>query len=346
MEKNSPLITKRTIGTFRGSEFKLAYHGEEHLLRYVEPYLADAIFGCQPHVAEVAAGCRASWISDADLLVRVRHASPDDGDAVLIPLWVKFVVDLRSPDGPAPPKREQERQARRVARYGYSYELSYDEADFEFFYDRMHAPTMRARHQDKARMPGRQDALEELFRNGFLFFVLANGGRVAGVLCQVEADIVNARLAGWMDGDPLHLKREAFRTATHFLIGWCRSAGFRLIDFQGCESFLTKGTYQSKRRLGTTTVLPPGVFGEMRVQLLAARDSAAVRDILVSQPPIVIDQSGRLGAAYFYDAVRPARTDIPFRCDGMEFARLVNLDEYLAGDGHLRWDLEAPCDAS
>jgi hypothetical protein len=327
------VVARRTTGLVRGQPFTVAYAGVESGLAYLESYLVDRVFQSAETTASAGSGLDAD--ADADLIVVAREA----GDAVpaagvrlgVLPLRIHLAVWLQDhPASGGPSPREVRRQRRRVRTYEYTYEVSRRDRDFDFFYDRMHAPTMASRHAYRARTVSRSDAFEALFADGLLFLVRSRGEPVAGVLCHVVGDVCNARLVGWLDGDPRYLHGEALKTANHFLIGWARAEGYRLLDFQGCEPFLRKGTFQSKRHLGTTAFLPDNPLGRVRVHLMAGRDSGPLRDFLVANPPIVVDGQGRLGAAYFRDRSRPPAVDVPHRCDGLDFVTTVDLDECFA----------------
>jgi hypothetical protein len=188
---------------------------------------------------------------------------------------------------------------------------------------------MRARHRDDARTTGREQAYQALFRAGFLLLVRSHGQPVAGILCRVAGRTCHARLVGWLDGDPVHLRREAVKTGNHFLLGWARGAGLAAIDFQGGEPFLTKGTFQAKRHLGAAAVVPAAGLGRARITLRTGRDTPAMRDLLSRNPAIALTgDGGDLAAVYFTDAARPPRLDIPCSCPGIGAHRLIDLDKF------------------
>jgi hypothetical protein len=169
-------------------------------------------------------------------------------------------------------------------------------------------------------------ACRELFEKGFLFLVTAEGRRVAGILCHVDPPgVCNARLVGWLDGDEVHLRREALKTANHFLLDWARDTGFRRVDFQGFEPFLSKGTYQSKRHLGVRLVSAPPPMDRLAVWLYAAGDSVAARDFLVANPPVLSAAEG-FRPCYFHDRTRPVRADIGYGGDGLTDVMYVDMD--------------------
>jgi hypothetical protein len=335
------LVTGRVPGD--GGGFTLACVAEEGHLIYIEPFLRDAVFGrgaavrCdERELADGEGGGDGAYLDDADLddadltvVVddRAEDASTGPGGLVL-PLRVHMVADLSPGDGPGISARERKRQRHRVRSYAYDFEISASDSDFALFYDRMHVPTMRERHRDDARTTGRAEAYQDLFLAGFLLLVRSGGQPVAGILCRVQGRACHARLVGWLDGDPAHLRREAVKTGNHFLLSWARGTGFDAVNFQGGEPFLTKGTFQAKRHLGARAEIPGSALGRARVRLLPGRDSPVLRDILARNPAIAQAAGGRLAAVYFADAARPPRLDIPYACPGIEVHRLIGLDEF------------------
>lgn len=348
-------VTGRVAGD--GGGFSLACVAREAHLTYIEPFLRGAVFGpgasvrcterAYPADADPAgppdpdSASAADLAGPADLTAWVQAGDDDgtagggwpaDGSGLVLPLRVHMVADL-GPAGPGISPRERKRQRRRVRDYRYDFAVTGRDADFEFFYDRMHVPTMRARHGEHARTLGRAQAFREVFRAGFLLLVRSGGQPVAGVLCRADGRTCHARLVGWLDGDPAHLRREAIKTGNHFLLAWAGRAGFTAVDFQGGEPFLTKGTFQSKRHLGARAVVPGTGLGLARVRLTAGRDTPALRDMLARNPALALADDGGLTAVYFADAARPPRLDIGYACPGIADHRVLRLDEFTAGHG-------------
>jgi Acetyltransferase (GNAT) domain len=335
-----------SVSGVAGQRRRFAFVGVPAGVTYLEPFIRDRFHGdlsptvltrTTRSVEDVDVGLLQL---SADLVVvagprAVVDALPGQR-AVVMPFRLHLVADLDSAGRAEPSPRENKRQRRRVREYGYDYEVCRDPAAFAWFYDRLHVPTMQARHGVRQRTVPKDVACQELFENGFLFLVTAEGRRVAGVLCHIDPPgVCNARLVGWLDGDEVHLRREALKTANHFLLEWARETGFRRIDFQGCEPFLSKGTYQSKRHLGVRVVSAPPPMDRLAVWLYAAGDSVAARDFLVANPPILSTPLG-FRPCYFHDRTRPVRADIAYGADGLTDAMYVNMDRpysWSSGEG-------------
>lgn len=254
--------------------------------------------------------------------------------SLIVPMRVHFVVDF---DADAETvqrrisKRERWQFGRNLRSSDWRWSVVRDPAWFDFFYDGLYRPTMRKRHGERERTETREVSYECLFRNGRMFTLEQGGERIGGALCHWDrrSGVLTLRLLGVLGGAQEHYDSGAFKAIYHFLIGWAARNGVRRLDFQGTEPFLSKGTYQWKRRFGTRVVLPPNHFGSKRLWLRVNRDTPAVRDFLVANPVLAETGGHGLEAVYFHDAARPARADYSAKSPGVEGARHIDLDEFL-----------------
>lgn len=240
-------------------------------------------------------------------IAREETASPQG--SIIMPMRVHMVVSLAGaqPDLAGVVSGEQRRQHRkRVEVHRHRYEITHSVEDFEWFYDRMYVPTMRARHGEAARTTDRSVALHELFGAGHLMLVYAEDLAVAGSVNHVPGpDQVNARLIGVLDGAQERIRQGAVKSAGHFLLAWAHKHGMARVDFQGCEPFLRKGTFQAKLDFGASPVLPPPPLDRVCLRLTVRSDTLAVRDFLAANPIIALAEDGQLGITTFYDDTHP-----------------------------------------
>ncbi|MFK0203854.1 GNAT family N-acetyltransferase [Streptomyces lavendulae] len=224
---------------------------------------------------------------------------------------------------------ERRQHRRNALRHGYRLEVSRDDADFAYFYDRMHEPTMRERHGPSARSMDRDTAYHSLFRpGGLLFFVRDGTRRVAGALAAMDRDgrRLTGRLIGVLDGEDQHRRRGALAAVYHLQLQWAAATGVTAVDLSGSEPFLSKGTWQFKRKLGAAVVLPPDRYGGLRLWLHIARDTPAVRDFLHRNPVLAVDGPEAFEALYFHDESRaPVTSSLAAACPGLTGVRLVDL---------------------
>jgi hypothetical protein len=254
------------------------------------------------------------------------------GAALVLPYRLHLVVDLSDGWRRRISSREREWLSSQRRKRDWGWQQATDPAAFDHFYDRMHLPTMDRRHGARTRSEPRGTAYQCLFRDGLLGFVTLDGVRVAGALCHRDTrrSTLTLRLLGVLGGEQRHYAEGALRMCYHLLLEAAERAGMRHLDFGGTESWLSKGIFQWKRKLGPRVVPAPNHLGALRVWWHARRDTPAVRDFLVANP--VLEPAGAgLRAVYFHDEQRPARLDLAYRCANVTGLRTAHLDDFLAG---------------
>lgn len=281
---------------------------------------------------------RGGWLPDADL-VAVGCAPSQVGrlpGAAALVLPFRVHVLARTSDGPCGwyhrMSKSERRWSSRTLRTGsWALEVATDADSFEYFYHRMHLPTMRARHGERAVSESRDAAWECLFRHGVLAFVTYEGTRVAGLLCRWGAGrrVLTIRLVGVLDGLPDYYSNGAMRATDHLLLAWAAARGVPRVDFGSAEPFLSQGVFQRKRLLASTAVMAPNHSGRHRLWWHARRDTPRVRDFLVANPVLELTGDGRLRAVYFCDEQRPARLDLAPTREGIDGRRVQPLDGFL-----------------
>lgn len=275
--------------------------------------------------------------SDTDLVItgydtrRARHLPR--ARSLTLPFRVSLVVALA--DGTDVLRRVSRKDRQQFVRQQgsgrWTLEVASGETDFAFFYDRMHVPTMRARHGDGTRSEGRAVARAQIFRKGVLFFLRQSGERRAGALCRVTpgSGTLVLRLVGVADGDPAHYRGGTYTALFLHVLQWAARHGMARVDLGGCEPFISKGTFQFKRKFHPETVLPANHFRHKRLRVTVVRDTEPVRRFLVANPVIALDARNRLTAVYFHDGRQPTPASLPWRTAGVESAVRVDLDTFL-----------------
>jgi hypothetical protein len=194
----------------------------------------------------------------------------------------------------------------------------------------MHAPTMQVRHGENARNLAEQPAFETIFQQGMLIRVHKHDMWLAGCLCQIEpsARKLNARLIGVKGGDDEYRSQGAQSFVYHAIIDWAIDSGaIDTVDFQGCEPFLTKGTFQFKRRFGARVVIPDNLLGMLRMLIRPNHSARSARDFLINNPVLTDQPANDLIVKYFRDATHPPRLDLPFESPGIAGSVVLDLDE-------------------
>jgi hypothetical protein len=261
------------------------------------------------------------------------------GRAVTAPFRVHLVVDV--PDTADETQRRISRRERwefnrNQRRHEWRLEEDASPAALDFFYWRMHRPTMLERHGDRSRSESADVARHAILPHGTLLFVTSGGRRVAGVLCHWSADrrTLTTRLLGVLDGDEQHYRDGAFKAVYHLLLRWACEHRVPHVDFFGTEAFVSKGIFQWKRKFAPRVVLPPNHFAHKQIRLYVRRDTPRVRDLLVANPLLCWvpgPEGQQLVPTYFTDAQRPPRLDLSAGCPGLPEPRLVDLDTFAGG---------------
>ncbi|MGY2253070.1 hypothetical protein [Pseudomonas reactans] len=225
-------------------------------------------------------------------------------------------------------RREEKRRTQCIAQ-GFYYNVSVEDRDFYEFYHSMHLPTMRNRYGDLARSVKETEAYTDLFKKGVLFRVYRTQEWVAGSVSQIDESsrILNARLIGVKEGCDMYRTDGSQGFVYHSIIEWAAdNSNIDCVDFQGCEPFLTKGTFQYKKRFGARAVIPNNKFGDWRLLIRVASLSLSARHFLINNPFLVEDKRGGLNAQYCFDATSGPRKDIPYASEGINGAVYLNLD--------------------
>ncbi len=194
---------------------------------------------------------------DVDLVL-VEHSTlqtwtPPYGEWVAAAPRVRMVMEFL----PGETWAQVERQLRRMAwnikvvkRAGYTFEISHEQADFHYFYDRMYYPYVHLRHKDLCVIE-REETLARDFEKGFVGFVRdTEGKRVAGILCGVCGAVCFGVVNGILDGDEQWLKKHALCAVYYFTIRWCFDQGLGRYDIGSCFPFSNDGIYTHKKRWG------------------------------------------------------------------------------------------------
>lgn len=169
-----------------------------------------------------------------------------------------------------------------VKRAGYSFEISHEEADLAFFYDRMYSPYIHLRHKEMCVIE-KPSTLKRKFDQGFLAFVCdTQGNRVAGELCKVHGDVCFGVVNGILDGDEQWLEKRALCAMYYFTIRWCYEHQYRRYDMGPCFPFENDGIYVHKKRWGFTPSVELGMSTSWL--LWAPRPSQAAQNYMHARP--------------------------------------------------------------
>lgn len=326
----------------KGILAKFNYCGIKAGLTYIQPFISTNLFSTEVKIV------REDTINENELDSYIKNSNTD---LLIVATGKEKITKLKKPQQFIMPfrihqtvetkrgwksvldtisKRENQRAKKQVEKYGLKYFITKDEKDYFEFYESMHEPTMKIRYDGLARSVEKNKAFEEIFKKGLLFLITSNGLPVSGSVSQIDKNKnwLNARLIGVLDGDAKYRNIGAQNFVYHSILHWaCHDGKIDVVDFQGCEPFLSKGTFQYKKRFGTSAILPPNEFYDKRLLVQINRKSSAVKNFFINNPVMLIDEQDNLGAGYFYDHNNEPKLEIPYKCNGFKYEKILNLDK-------------------
>jgi len=206
-------------------------------------------------------------------------------------------------------------------KYGLSYRISNDLADFDRFYHQMYEPHIRRRYGTLAEVDGYDD-MKATFSEGLLVLVLSEGKAVAGALSSMEGKVLMFRRTGVLDGDESHVKGGAQTALYYFQLRHAVEAGLTALDTLKSAPFLNDGVFKHKADWGARSVQDDEA--ERLVFLFPLTSLERLARFFEINPMIVDDGAG-LAALLGDSSIEPGApaSGIPghFQTEGLE--RLV-----------------------
>ncbi|MFH0737331.1 MAG: hypothetical protein V1827_01875, partial [Candidatus Micrarchaeota archaeon] len=171
--------------------------------------------------------------SGFDLVITHGPCPKDAGSGeVVMPAFINSVLD-------APPDKASfhgslcnsaKSDIRKIAREGYSHEISESPLDLILFYHSMYKPMVDNRHKIRA---ARFDfsMLEEALSQGFILFAQKNGLCLGGMLVSMAGKRLRLRFLGVLDGSFAHTRSGVNAALMYFSILHAIGNGYSTIDF-------------------------------------------------------------------------------------------------------------------
>jgi hypothetical protein len=248
-------------------------------------------------------------------------------NALVLPRLVNQTLDVRG-DWDSVVRRLHPKlrrhELRLVRKYGYEYEVSDRDEDFETFYHRMYLPSMQGRHGRQA-LVGSYERARRHFKGGILFLVKREGRAVSGGLCYIQrgSRVVNFLLVGVLDADARLFKEGAQGAVYNAVIHWAHQRGYAEVDFQATDPFLAQGVLQHKRKWGATATIQ----SYKRLWIKVHRNTPAVNRFLKDNPCIIINPHGDLQALFVADD--PSNVSEDTRSEWESLSAMPGLNGYL-----------------
>ena len=214
--------------------------------------------------------------------------------ALVLPWWVDLVLDVQGEWEEVTQRFHgsvRGQDMRRVRKYGYEYEVSHRNEDFDLFYHKMYLPSMEARHGQLASPLPLAEAYQ-YFRRGWLFLIKRDGDYVAGCICFAQQGVVKFREIGVLNGDE-QLMREGAQGAVYYaMVHWANKNSYNAVDFLGSWPYMSLGMFRYKRKWGSTVRL--SALEHKRIWLKIQRFTPAVSEFLQKNPCIITAENGGL----------------------------------------------------
>jgi len=204
-------------------------------------------------------------------------------DGLLIPSLVSQVLYVDKPIDDV--IKIDKNNLKRVRKY--SYEISNDHRDLEFFYEKMYVPYAKRRYADSAQIESFCN-IEKIFKNGMLVFVTFDGKRIAASLDQMIGDTYFLRKGGIIDDD--FIKKGVSIASYYFSILRAKEVNAKIVDFGKSRPFLLDGVLRHKNHWGTKICEDSNI-----------KRFIYLKNVIFEQPFIYFEDN-KLKAAIFSDA--------------------------------------------
>ncbi len=261
-----------------GQPLRVGYLGSEQAYRRLSPPFLQALL-FQPGTLETRPFAETSMLRTQPTANRLAKASdlviversplvgwrPTAGEWALTPMRVRLVFDFApGEDWNAVQRRMhgQKKNLKLARQQGFTFRVSHADADFDFFYERMHVPMINARHGDYGITDSKKGLLTGFRQMGLLMLVYppderSGGLPVAGKLVYQHGKVIYGIANGTLDGDPCWHAQGALSALNYHSLRWCFDNGIARYDFGYCPPFANHGLYLYKLRWGFTPSADP-----------------------------------------------------------------------------------------
>lgn len=303
-KETAQLLTKPYLpiyqlqGSTQSGPLTVAFAGRE----YTKEFFKSFLFTETPVEKQVgqapfwATNKLVNWPSDIVIVEAAKYliGKLPDQNAIVLPRVVYHTVDVR---GSWEEVRSRFRKNTRkyilrlIRKYGYEYELSHNDQDFEQFYHHMYLPTMNDRHGELS-IPISINEAYRYFQSGCLFRIMREGEWVSGVVCHPEQKVLITDIHGVKNAD-VQLANEGATSATYYAaIQWANEHGFEAVGMVGSRPYLESGAFQHKRRWGSAVSIPSDLHKRIWIKIQCITPAAS--HFLVKNPFVVVDKDNRL----------------------------------------------------
>lgn len=193
----------------------------------------------------------------------------------------------------------------KILKSGFSYRISNDLKDFDFFYYRMFIPLVSKQFGNLSII----DSYEEMkssFVKGFLMFVMEGEQSIAASLSTIKNRTLIGQRIGVLEGDERYIKSGMQSALYYFQIRLAKELNLEQVDTMNSRACLNDGIYRHKREWGAA-VYPEDKDDAWVYFFVPARSEKAVR-FFEQNPVIVHTGKGLMGLTGLCDAEFSAKT--------------------------------------
>lgn len=146
-----------------------------------------------------------------------------------------------------------QKEMNKIKRNRFISEVTKDKEIFKFFYEQMHKPFIKSRHDDAYIEPF--ENLIPILEEGELLMIKQNDQYVSGVLCRRRSNIYETLSGGVYRADYRLFRDGALAAAYYFSIERAIGLGCKFIDFGRTRAFLNDGILHFKNKWNAETIM-------------------------------------------------------------------------------------------
>ena len=148
------------------------------------------------------------------------------------------------------------RRVRRAQSAGFEWRFSRSRSDYDFFYERMYVPFLRARHGELAQINSVTYHWDLLIQKagGGLVLISKGDRQVAGAVCFIADKTCYGVEMGFVDGDTRLFKQGVNAMLFWAVAEWGKRQGATYYNLGENAALRSNRIYRSKSRLGTKVV--------------------------------------------------------------------------------------------
>jgi hypothetical protein len=174
----------------------------------------------------------------------------------VIPAWVSSEIDLDCDIGSqSMSKKTLKNNLRKLKRGDFSYSITKDPDDFNYFYYNMHLPYISKRHGDTAIKKSYME-MKKSFENGELLQIKEGQEIVAGVIIdyKVMDEMPRLTILGVLRGDFNYVKRGAIIALYYYTIHYLKHRNYEKFNLGFTRPFFSDGVLNYKLNWGAKIV--------------------------------------------------------------------------------------------